>query len=595
MGNIVNRSEVNDVNKWSVNDLIADDNLWQSKYSDIEKRLQEFDCYKNNINLDNITELLELRDEISLVVEQLYVYANLRANEDTANTFYQELSGKADRLATLYSQATAFIEPEILSLKNKLNEELNEESIPKYSHYLNEVFRSSKHILSAEKEGILAAVSETLSAPSNIFYMLNNADMVFPDAIDKDNKRHTLTHGTYVSNIESSDRELRKSAFNNMYDTYYKHKNTLTSIYYSSVKNDVFSAKIRNYTSSLNAALFNYNIPEEVYHNLIATVNNNLHLMHKYVKIRKNILKLDDLNMYDIYTPIVSNTTTKISYEEAKETILKALAPLGDEYISILTKALNEEKWVDIYENQGKRSGAYSWGAYGCHPYVSMNYKDNLDSMFTLAHEMGHAMHSYYTWETQPKIYGDYTIFVAEVASTVNEALLMEYLLKNTNDINERKYLLNHFMDQFRGTLFRQTMFAEFELKTHKMVEQGEALTFDNICQLYIGLNQKYYGNDIISNDKIAWEWARIPHFYTAFYVYQYATGYSAAITLSKKILENNGAKDYINFLKGGSSKYSIDLLKDAGVDMTKGDAINNAMAVFEQIINEMEELTANN
>lgn len=443
--------------------------------------------------------------------------------------------------------------------------------------------------MTADKEALIAQVYEIANSPSNIFYMLNNADIDFGEVTDSKGDEHKLTHGSYSSLLESSDRELRKNAFEKLYATYFKQKNTLAAIYSSSVKKDLFTTRVRNYDTCLNAMLFANNIPTSVYTSLIETVNKHLPLLHKYVSIRKKMLGLDDLSMYDLYTPIVADVDTPISYEEAKTTVLEAVKPLGKEYCDILNKAMNEEKWVDIYENVGKRSGAYSWGAYGVHPYVSLNYANNLDSMFTLAHEMGHAMHSYYTWENQPVVYGDYTIFVAEVASTVNEALLMEHLLKTTTDKKQRLYLLNHFMDQFKGTLFRQTMFAEFELKTHTMAEQSEALTFDSMCEIYYELNKKYYGNEIISNEEIKWEWARIPHFYTAFYVYQYATGYSAAIALSNKILKENGAEDYINFLKGGSSKYSIDLLKGAGVDMTTSEPVEKALSVFKNILDEME------
>ncbi len=489
----------------------------------------------------------------------------------------------------MYSSALAFIEPAILAMdEDKLKAEM-EGSLKVYTHYINDILRNREHILTADKEELIAQVYEIANSPSNIFYMLNNADIDFGEIEDSKGEKHRLTHGSYSSCLESSDRVLRKNAFDALYDTYYKQKNTLAAIYSSSVKKDVFTANVRNYKSCLESMLFVNNIPTSVYTELIKTVNKHLPLMHRYISLRKKALGLDDLAMYDIYTPIVADVDTPVSYDEAKSVVLEALKPMGEEYCSILKKALNDEKWVDIYENSGKRSGAYSWGSYGTHPYVSLNYADNLDSMFTLAHEMGHAMHSYYTWSNQPVVYGDYTIFVAEVASTVNEALLMQHLLKTTTDKNKRCYLLNHFMEQFRGTLFRQTMFAEFELAVHTMAEKGQALTFDNMCDIYYDLNKKYYGNDIIINDRIKWEWARIPHFYTPFYVYQYATGYSAAVALSNRILNENGIEDYINFLKGGSSKYSIDLLKDAGVDMTTSEPIEKAMQVFKGLIEEME------
>ena len=592
MNKVLERNKVDEKYKWKITDLFENDNKWQEAYDKAENSIALFDKYRGNITGDNLAECLKLRDEVMLLTEQVCVYAGLRANEDSTNSFYQELDSKGERLITIMGSAVSFIEPEILAIpENELREKMKGE-LKIYAHYIEDILRSREHILSAEKEEILAQVYEIGSAPSNIFYMLNNADIEFRDAIDSKGEKHTLTHGTYTAYLESSDRELRKSAFDSVYDTYYRQKNTIAAIYSGSVKKDVFNGRVRKYSSSLEAALSGGNIPVEVYTRLIDTVNKHLPLMHRYIRLRKQVLGIDDLDMYDIYTPIVENINTKKTYDEAKATILKALEPMGKEYCDKLKSALEKEGWVDIYENKGKRSGAYSWGAYGCHPYVSLNYNDTVDSMFTLVHEMGHAMHSHYTWSNQPYVYGDYTIFVAEVASTVNEALLMEYLLKNTADVNERKYLLNYFMEQFRGTLFRQTMFAEFELITHNKVEKGEPLTFENLCEIYSELNKKYYGKDInSSNEKISWEWARIPHFYTAFYVYQYATGYSAAITLSQKILNESGADNYINFLKGGSSKYSIDLLKGAGVDMTSPEPVENALKVFENILDEFEKL----
>ncbi len=583
------RKEIDDNFKWSIEDMFASDKMWQQSYDKCCEDIENFRAFAENINIKNLYECLSEKDKISVNIERVYVYANLKANEDSTNTFYQELTAKADNLITLYSSALAFIEPAILSMPEEEIKIAIKEDLKPYAHYIEDILRNREHILSADKEELIAQVYEIAGAPSNIFYMLNNADIDFGEVYDSKGEKHSLTHGSYTKFLESSDRELRKNAFKKLYNTYFKQKNTISAIYSSSVKKDLFNARVRKYKSCLDLMLSANNIPVSVYTNLIDTVNKNIDLLHRYVKIRKNILGLNDLSMYDLYTPIVADADEPISYNQAKSTVLEALKPMGEEYCSILKKALNEEKWVDIYENKGKRSGAYSWGAYGVHPFVSLNFADNMDSMFTLAHEMGHAMHSYYTWNNQPAIYGDYTIFVAEVASTVNEALLMEYLLKTTTDKNKRLYLLNHFTDQFKGTLFRQTMFAEFELETHTMAEKGEALTFDNMSSLYYALNKKYYGEDIISDEEIKWEWARIPHFYTAYYVYQYATGYSAAIALSDRILNKNGREDYINFLKGGSSKYSIDLLKGAGVDMTTPEPVEKALDVFRGILDEME------
>ncbi len=591
MSELKTRDQISDDFKWSITDLFASDEAWEAAYGEYSDRINEISAF-DPITADNLADCLDKMEQLSKNVEQLYVYANLKSNEDSTNTKYQGYTDRTDALVSAYSGAVAFIEPGILALdESRLLKALETERLKKYAHYIKDILRSRSHILDPRSEKMLADFYEVCAAPDTIYSMLNDADIAFEDAVDSKGEKHRLTHGTFISLLQSKDRELRKSAFKSLYSSYFKQKNTLAAIYASSVKKDVTIAKLRNYGSALESALSAYNIPVSVYKELIAAVRKHLPLMHRYVSLRKRLLGVDKLYMYDLYTPIVKNDMSSIDYETAKKEVLKAVAPMGGEYIEKLEKALNEEKWVDIYENKGKRSGAYSWGAYGCHPFVSLNYNFNVDSMFTLAHEMGHAMHSYYTWDNQPVIYGDYTIFVAEVASTVNEALLMEHLLAQTKDEGRRIYLLNYFMEQFRGTLFRQTMFAEFELITHEMTERGEPLTFDSLCDIYYKLNRDYYGEDIELNEEIKWEWARIPHFYNQFYVYQYATGYSAAIALSRRILNENGAGDYINFLKGGSSKYSIDLLKGAGVDMSTSKPVEDALKVFEELLDEMEKI----
>ena len=591
MNELKTRAEISDDFKWSITDLFASDEAWERAYQKYSGALDELSAF-DPLTVDNLSDCLNKLEELSKNIEQIYVYANLKSNEDSTNTKYQGYTDRTDALVSAFSGAVAFIEPGILALdEDKLLKALKSDGLKIYTHYIEGILRSRSHILDPKAEKMLADFYEICAAPDTIYSMLNDADIAFEDAVDKNGEKHRLTHGTFISLLQSEDRVLRKSAFESLYSAYHKQKNTLAAIYSSSVKKDVTLAKLRNYGSALESALFANNIPVSVYKELIATVRKHLPLMHRYVKLRKRLLGVDKLYMYDLYTPIVKNDITNIDYEEAKKEVLKAVEPMGAEYVNKLTKALNEEKWVDIYENKGKRSGAYSWGAYGCHPFVSLNYNFNVDSMFTLAHEMGHAMHSHYTWDNQPVIYGDYTIFVAEVASTVNEALLMEHLLAQTTDESRRMYLLNYFMEQFRGTLFRQTMFAEFELMTHEMTERGEPLTFDSLCDIYLKLNRDYYGEDMELNDEIAWEWARIPHFYNQFYVYQYATGYSAAIALSRRILKENGAEDYINFLKGGSSKYSIDLLKGAGVDMSTPKPVEDALKVFEGLLDEMEKI----
>ena len=417
--------------------------------------------------------------------------------------------------------------------------------------------------------------------------MINDADMEFGNVTDEDGNEVELTHGKYSSFLESKNVEVRKQAFNTYYDAYIKQKNTILATYNLSVKIDVFYAHIRNYKSALNEALFNDNIDDNVYTNLIDTITQNIYLMHSYVEKRKKVLKLEEIHMYDLYVPIVEEINSKVTYDEACETVLEALKPLGEDYVNKV-KELFENNWIDVYENKGKQSGAYSWGAYGSHPYILMNFDNKVNDMFTLIHEIGHAMHSNYSWETQDYVNANYTIFVAEVASTVNEALLMQHLLKTTEDKNQKKYLINYFLDQFKGTVFRQTMFAEFELVTHDMVEKGEPLTVEVLNKIYRDLNKKYYGDGIVIDEKSDIEWARIPHFYSSFYVYQYATGFCAAINLSEKILNGTpqDIENYINFLKSGSSDYSIELLKKAGVDMSSHKPIEEALKVFEELLN---------
>jgi len=588
MKEIKNRSQVEDIYKWKITDMYSSDEIWQDEYNLILSEIPSLSKFKNKLTVDDLFDCLALRDKVSEKVSKLYVYANLKLYEDSNNTFYQELSGKADILIVKYQSEVSYIEPEILKLdEEKLRNELDNK-LKLYKHYLEDVLRSKEHILSLEKEEILSQIYEIEQAPENIFSMINNADIKFDDIENEKGEKVALTHGKYSSYLENTNRNIRKQAFNSYYKSFYELKNTIAAAYNASVKKDVFNSRIRNFSSSVEASLFANNIPVEVYKNLIETVEKHLPLLHRYIKLRKKRLAVKELHFYDMYTPIVEDIDTKKKYEQAKEIVLKAVEPLGNDYVCNFEKGLNGG-WIDIYENKGKRSGAYAWGSYGTHPYVSLNYDDTVNSMFTLIHEMGHAMHSYYTWSNQNYIYGDYTIFVAEVASTVNEALLMEYLLKTTEDLKQRQYLINYFMEQFRGTLFRQTMFAEFELLTHQRCEAGQALTFENLTQIYKSLNKKYYGEDIINDEQIGWEWTRIPHFYTPFYVYQYATGYSAAISLSQNILNNNGAENYIKFLKSGSSDYPINLLKLAGVDMSKTEPIVNAMAVFENLLNQME------
>ncbi len=588
MEQLKHRKEVLEDFKWKIEDLVSSDKDWEERFIKLKQDLKKIDSFKNNINIDNLYKALCLRDNLSNETMVLYVYANLKGNEDSTNSFYQSLSSKADGLISLYQGKVAFLEPEILTLDEKmLLESVSKGDLKIYNQYIKNLIRTKKHILSTEKEEILANAYEISQSPDNIFSMLNNADADFGYIKDENGKDIKVTHGNYSMLLENSNRGIRKQAFDSVYKFYYNLKNTIATTYTSSVKADIFNARVRNYKSSIEQALSETNVSLDVYKNLISTVHRFLPSMHKYIQVRKKRLGLSDIHFYDLYTPIVKDLDKKITFEEGKKLVIEALKPLGEDYINNLKKAF-DNRWIDVYENIGKRSGAYVWGAYGCHPFVSLNYTDTLDDVFTLVHEMGHAMHSYYTSKNQPYIYGDYTIFLAEVASTVNEALLMEYLLKITDKEDEKLYLINHFMEQFRTTLFRQTMFAEFEMIVHQKMENDEPQTFESLCEIYKDLNKKYYGEDIVIDEEITWEWARIPHFYSAFYVYQYATGYSCAIAFSKKILEENGKDDYLGFLKSGSSDYSTEILKKAGVDITKKQPIEEALKVFENLVDEM-------
>ncbi len=588
------RENVNPEFTWDTKCLFENDEIWQKTYDECNERIAETSYYRGKLNnAENILNCFKLSDELSKTISRLYVYSNLRLHEDNANTFYQAMSGKATTISVKFSSSLSYIPTEILKLDFETIEEFmkNNSELAVYAHYFDDLFREKEHILSEEMEELLANASEIGEASDEIFSMLNEADMKFGTVKDDDGKDIELTHGKYLSLMESKNAEVRKGAFKTLYKSYMDHKNTLAATFNANVKKDLFFSHARKYNSSLEASLFSDNIPISVYKNLIDTVHKFLPAMHKYVSIRKKRLKLEEIHMYDLYTPIVLEADTQIDYEKAKQTVAESLAPLGEEYISVLKSAF-ENRWIDVYENKGKRSGAYSWGAYGEHPFVLLNYDNKVNDMFTLAHEMGHAMHSYYSWSTQKYCYSSYTIFLAEVASTVNEALLMEYLLKNTDDDNFKNYLLNYFIEQFRGTLFRQTMFAEFEMLTHEMVQNGEPLTVESLNRVYHDLNLKYYGSEIVLDEEIDYEWSRIPHFYNSFYVYKYATGYAAAIALSTKILNEGKADDYLEFLKAGSSDYSINILKKAGVDMSDKKPIEESLKVFESLVEKMDALS---
>ncbi|WP_377889580.1 oligoendopeptidase F [Alkalihalobacillus sp. R86527] len=581
---------------WDLEAIYENDQKWEEEFKEIKALIPEMEKYKGKLSesAETLYAGLHQQDEITKKLGKLFTYAHMRYDQDTTNSTYQGLNDRASNLATQVSSALAFVVPEILSIPEKEIESYLKENkdLKLYAQALDEINRQRPHVLSKEEEAILAGISDVTNSSSNTFGMLNNADMKFPTIQDENGEEVEVTHGRLIRFLESSDRRVRKDAFKAVYDTYGKFKNTFASTLSGTVKRDNYNASVRNYDSARQAALDNNNIPEEVYDNLVETVNSRLDLLHRYVDIRKKALGLDELHMYDLYTPLVPDVKMEVTYDEAKDYILKGLTPLGDEYESILKDGF-ENRWVDVQENVGKRSGAYSSGTYGTRPYILMNWQDNVNNLFTLAHEFGHSVHSYYTRENQPYPYANYSIFVAEVASTTNESLLNDYLLKNTSDKQEKLYLLNHYLEGFRGTVFRQTMFAEFEHAIHKKAQDGEPLTPDLLSDLYYELNKKYFGENLVIDEDIALEWARIPHFYYNYYVFQYATGFSAAASLSKQILDEGepAVSRYIDFLKAGSSDYPIEVLKKAGVDMTSSKPISDALDVFESILDEMESL----
>ena len=583
------REEIPQQYKWKMEDLYATDEAWEADFLKLQKGIDELQKYEGTLgkSAGNLLKMHETCDALNQIAEKVYVYANQRLHENTGNAYYQGLAGKAQMLLVQMSEASSYIEPELLDIsEEKLKEMLKAEGLEKYGTYYTRLLRRKEHILSKEMEELLSGVEEVAEGPKDTFMMFNNADIKFPVITGEDGEPVEITHGKYAKFLESQNREVRKAAFLGLYESYGKFKNTLAATYGANVKQAGFFAKARKYASSLEASLAGSHIPTEVYDRLIESVHAHLPALHKYMEVRKEKLGVEELHMYDLYVPMVGEADKKISYEEAREIVLNGLAPLGADYQELLKKGFNEG-WIDVYENEGKRSGAYSWGAYGTHPYVLLNYQDNLNNVFTLAHEMGHALHSYYSDETQDYIYAGYKIFVAEVASTCNEALLIRYLLDQSKDDKETAYLLNYFLEQFRTTLFRQTMFAEFEKIAHAKSEAGEPLTAEVLCNIYYDLNKKYFGDEIVVDREIALEWSRIPHFYTPFYVYQYSTGFSAAIAISSKILNGEAGivEKYKKFLSGGSSLDCIELLKICDVDMTTKEPVEEALKVFENTL----------
>lgn len=593
---LLKRSEVKEEFTWNLKDMYASDEAWEEELKTILAIVAELAQYEGKVTASakNLLTVLEKEADFGQRLELAFNYAERIHDQDQKNATHQAMNQKMYALYADVSSKTAFVVPEILETSEEVLEGYFKElpELELYRKQIAEISRRKAHTLSKEAEKLIAATGEMQALPDQVFSVLNNADFVFPTITDENGETVRITHGNFIPFLECADRRVRKEAFETFYGVYKQYANTLAALYGGQVKQLMFQAKARNYPSTLEAAVDENNVPSSVYHNLVDTVNKNMDKMYRYVRLRKKCLGVDKLHMYDVYTPMIPDAAKKIPFEEAKEIVLKALAPLGEDYVAKVREGFNS-RWIDVYENEGKRSGAYSAGAYGTHPYVLLNHSDTLDAMFTLAHEMGHAMHSYYSNSTQPYIYSQYKIFVAEVASTCNEVLLTEYLLKNTTDKKERAYLLNHYLDSFKGTVYRQTMFAEFEMRTNAMAEAGESLTAENLNALYLEMNKKYFGPDMVSDDEIAYEWARIPHFYYNFYVYQYATGFSSAVALAHGILKEGApaVERYKKFLSGGCSESPVELLKIAGVNLETPKPIQEALDVFGETLDEMEAL----
>ncbi|HZK33290.1 MAG TPA: oligoendopeptidase F [Tissierellaceae bacterium] len=593
---ILERKDVPREYRWDIESMFKNFDEWEKTLEEAKEMGENYTNHKGQVisSSKNFYNALNDLDSLSRLVTKLYSYASMKLDEDTREGSSQELSAKAMSLVVESQDKTSFVTPEILKLDIESLEKyyVEKPELKLYSQFIENIMRKKKHVLSAREESILAQMGEVGNSPQKIFSMLSNADIKFPNIKDEDGKEVELTQGNFIPFMESENREVRKGAFKALYNTYESFKNTFAASLNGELKNNIFNSNIRNYKSSREASLDRNNIDLSVYDNLIESIHNNLDTMYKYMDIRKRALEVEELHMYDLYTPIVKDVDMKIPFEKGVEIIKKALVPLGKEYMDVVEEGFNS-RWIDIYENKGKRSGAYSGGAYDSKPFILLNYHDTLDNMFTTAHELGHSIHSYFTRKNQPFVYGNYSIFVAEVASTANESLLMDYMLKNTEDKNERLYLLNHYLESFRTTVFRQTMFAEFEKIINEYLESGGALTADYLCKTYKEINQLYYGPNVVIDEEIAMEWARIPHFYMNYYVFQYATGFSAAVDLSQKILKEgtSAVNKYINFLKSGSSDYPINVLKKAGVDMTTKEPVDNAMKLFKELVDEMDKL----
>lgn len=591
------RDQIDSKYKWNIEAMIPDESVISGELETIKKEAEAYgEDFAGRLteSADTLLAAFQKRDDIWRRLEKIYVYARMRRDENNAETKYQAMADQCNSVIAAVSASMAFFTPELLSASEETILAYIDAApgLEIYRFAICDTMRQKAHILTQAEENILAQMSEITGATNDIFTMLNNADIKFGTIIDEDGDETEVTHSNFIKFMESHDRDVRENAYNAVYDAYKELINTIASAYNYNTKTDVVSARIRKYESARAAALSGDNIPAEVYDNLVAEVHKNLPAMHRYVELRKKLLGVDKLYMYDMYVPLIKLPETSVSFEEGLDIMRDALQPLGEEYLTKMNKGI-EEGWIDVYENKGKTSGAYSFGCYDSYPYILLNYTDTLKDVFTIIHEMGHSMHSRYTRDEQPYIYGSHSIFTAEVASTVNESLLMQHLLRTEDEKEMRKYLLNMHLEEFRTTLFRQTMFAEFEDITHKTIESGETLTAEWMCQQYEDLNAQYYGSAVEKDDVIRYEWARIPHFYNAFYVYKYATGYSAATAISKKILTEGkpAAQDYIRFLKTGESDHPIELLKIAGVDMSSPLPVQQAMETFNQLLDEFESL----
>ena len=593
------RSEVDVKDTWKLEDMVPGDSQWEKLFEEASLEVKQYADFRGKLaeSPDSLYQCLKFDDEMSRKIELLYVYARMRSDQDTAQQGYQDMFARAQSLSYKASEYSSFIVPEILSIPEETLDDFMkaDNGISHFNRALEMILDKRRHTLSGEMEELLAQSYDATQGASQIFTMFNNADVKFPVITGENGEGIQITHGNYISLMENKDRRIRKDAFEGLYSVYAQYSNTLAAAFSSNVKQAVFYAKAKKYESSRQYYLAENEVPELVYDNLVQAVRKNLPKLHRYTALRKTRLGVDELHMYDLYVPMVSEVDRHYTYEEAKAIVKEGLAPLGEEYLSVLQEGF-DNRWIDVYENEGKRSGAYSWGTYGSHPYVLLNFHGTLNDVFTLAHEMGHSIHSWYSDKNQPFTYAGYKIFVAEVASTCNEALLIRHLLGKTEDKKEKAYLLNHFLESFRGTLFRQTMFAEFENMAHKKGAAGESLTAQNLCREYHQLNADYFGGEMTVDPQIDYEWERIPHFYTPFYVYQYATGFSAAVAISSRIMkgESGALEGYKKFLSGGCSMTPIDLLKLCGVDMSTTKPVDEALNFFGELLEEFEEMDHN-